>query len=155
MHVAHAVHEPARLLRNGVGDAWIAVPGIRDAEGRGRIEVTVAVDVGNGRAVGRLPEHRKVAGDKRYVSRFVRAQARGELRGARARNFRDEAFECFAHVSSTIQRTNSAIRGRPPCKFPKRGACNEPNGAIRAAPAATARSNAAPPGATASDSRLI
>ena len=109
VNVAHAVHEPLRLIRNGRHDARVAMTGIGNAE-RGRaVDIFIAVDVGHGRAASRLPKDRKIVGEKRDVALLVRAKQRRQLRAARAGD---------AHVSSTIQRTNSAIRGRPPWNAP-------------------------------------
>ena len=114
MDVAHAVHQAFRLIGDGLRYARIGVPGVRNAEGGGAVDVTVAVDVGNDGVARRLPEDRKIVGEIRNVARFVSRERPGKLEAAFARNVGDDALEVIAHVSSPIQRTNSAMRGRPP-----------------------------------------
>ncbi len=106
MNVAHAVHQPPGLPRDRVGDARIAMAGVDHAERGGAVDVLVAVGVGHRRAVCRIPKHRKIVREERNVAGFVAAQQVRERFAARA--------GYSAHVSSLIQRTNSAIRGRPP-----------------------------------------
>ena len=132
MHVAQPVEEPLGLFGNGCGYARVGMSGIRDTERRRAIDVRVAVDIGDVRAPCGFPKDREVFGEVGDVARLARLQARSEPRAFRARNL---------HVSFPIQRTNSAMRGLPPWKTPRGGACSSPNRAMRAAPTRVASSS--------------
>ena len=115
MNVTHAVHEPRGLLRDGRGNAWIAVSHVRDPKGCSEIQVPISVGIGDGRALGGIPKHRKVVEERSNVLRFEFPKHGFEAARRRAGNRIPNALEiAAAHVSSLIQRTNSAMRGRPP-----------------------------------------
>ena len=78
---------------------------ICNAEGRRTIEVLVSIGVDDCCAVRRFPEDRKIVGKIGNVALLVSSQLPRERGAARAGN---------AHVSSPIQRTNSAMRALPP-----------------------------------------
>ncbi len=102
MHVAHAMHERCRLLRDRGGDGGVAVAHARDAEGRGQIDVTVAVHVFHGRAAGGFPENRKVVADVGDVARFVSEQRYGQRVCLRSRNLTANTLEVLVHARAPL-----------------------------------------------------
>ncbi len=68
VHVTHPVQQQARLARDGVDDAGIAMAEVGDAERRGTVDVAIAVGVGDDRARRTLPEHGKVVAQERDVA---------------------------------------------------------------------------------------
>ena len=90
MDVAHAVQETLGLCGYRGNDARVPVPGVCHAEGGGEVDVAVAVDIPDVRALGALPEDRRDRLEAGHVPALDCGEAFREIDRARSGNASQE-----------------------------------------------------------------
>src|ERR1700686_483412 len=114
MNVAHAVQQSARLMRERLNDARIAVPGGGDPESSAQIDIDVAVDVHEIRAGAALEGDGKVGRDVGDVAALDFPQALGQFAAARAGRLDHDVGQVlsgeFLHEPSASQKSKTVGR---------------------------------------------